>query len=157
MIFIGEETINAIIAELETANSELDERLEQLKTAQPILLAYITSEQFDMLNTEERDYLVYLAKVLYGSIAAKIEDIPKLTEAQIGSAEEENWGKMETAKGKTFRDKLDAFFENYEQEDLLAFVEDSLAEDEDSFITSEGRELMFVGLKSLIDAFHKAI
>lgn len=154
MIFIGEDTINALIEELEGAGNELDERIEALKYEQPMVLAYITSEQFDMLNEEERDYIIYLVKVIFHSIAAKIEDLPELTEAQIGSIEEQNWERMEAAKGITFRERLNGFFENYEQEDLLAFVEDSLVEDKDSFITAEGRELIFVALKTLIDAFH---
>ena len=52
---------------------------------------------------------------------------------------------------KRFRDRMDIFFENYSQEDLLAFVEDNLVEDEDSLVTKEGREPMFVALKSVID------
>lgn len=154
MIFIGEDTINTLIEELEGAENELEDRIEELKDEQPIVLAYITSEQFDMLNDEERDYLIYLVKVVFHSIAAKVEELPELSEMQIGSIEEQNWERMEAAKGKTFRDRLNGFFENYEQEDLLAFVEDSLVEDEDSFITTEGRELIFVALKTLIDAFH---
>ena len=46
---------------------------------------------------------------------------------------------------------MDVFFENYQQEDLLAFVEDSLIDDEDEIVTKVGREPMFVALKSIID------
>ena len=46
---------------------------------------------------------------------------------------------------------MDVFFEDYAQEDMLAFVEDNLVEDEDSTITKEGREPIFVALKSVID------
>ena len=42
------------------------------------------------------------------------------------------------------------------QEDLLAFVEDNLVEDEDSVVTKEGREPMFVALKSVIDVLTNA-
>lgn len=154
MIFIGEDTINTVIEELEGSNDQIDDRIEQLKSEEPTVLAYVTSEQFDMLNAEERDYLIYLVQVIFHSINTKVEEMPELEEAQIGSVEEQNWERMEAAKGKTFRDRLDGFFKDYEQEDLLAFVEDSLVEDEDSFMTLEGRELIFVALKTIIDAFH---
>lgn len=153
MIFISENVINATISDLEQVDGNLDERIEALKTTQPMILAYITSAQFDMLNESERDYLLYLTQVLVQSIDRSIEELPTLEEAIIGEIEEKVWTMMESAKGKTFRDRLDIFFENYPQEDLLAFVEDSLAEDEEDDLSPEGRELMFVALKTLIDGF----
>ena len=51
---------------------------------------------------------------------------------RISDAEEANWTKLEEATGRTFRERLDVFFENTPQEDLLAFIEDSLTlEDSD--------------------------
>jgi len=51
---------------------------------------------------------------------------------------------------------LDAFFEGYAQEDLLAYVEDSLLLSEEQGknelgVTPEGRPLLFISLKTLID------
>jgi len=46
---------------------------------------------------------------------------------------------------------LDIFFKDYPQEDLLAFAEDALTEDDDSPVTAEGREPMMVFLKTAID------
>jgi len=48
---------------------------------------------------------------------------------------------------------MDIFFKNYFQEDLLAFVEDSLIEEEEGLVTKVGREPMFVALKSIIDVW----
>ena len=39
------------------------------------------------------------------------------------------------------------FFENSSQEDLLAFIEDSLLEEEEDLVTKVGREPMFIALK----------
>jgi hypothetical protein len=60
---------------------------------------------------------------------------------------------LEPVKSKPFQHKADVFFKDYPQEDLLAFVEDALADDEDSEVTKEGREPMFVALKTIIDVF----
>ena len=54
---------------------------------------------------------------------------------------------------KKFRERLDVFFQDYFQEDLLAFVEDSLSEEEEEMVTKIGREPMFVALKTIIDCW----
>ena len=59
---------------------------------------------------------------------------------------------MEGAPGSNFHDRLNAFFNEYPQEDLLAFVEDSLESDEDITVSPAGRELIFVACCTLIDA-----
>ncbi|MFK8104727.1 MAG: hypothetical protein AB8G15_19570, partial [Saprospiraceae bacterium] len=68
--------------------------------------------------------------------------------------EEDNWEKLENVPAGSFRDRLDVFFKDYPQEDLLAFAEDALVEEEedsDINLTKEGKELMFVALKTIID------
>ena len=80
--------------------------------------------------------------------AETLKAIPKKT---LEIAEEKNWELLDNIRELRFRDRMTVFFDNSDQEDLLAFVEDSLVDDEDSFITKEGREPMFVALKSVID------
>ena len=56
--------------------------------------------------------------------------------------------------GKSLSEKLDVFFDEYEQEELLALAEEAILEDEDDpegIVTKEGRELIFVALKTVID------
>ena len=61
-------------------------------------------------------------------------------------------GFLETVKSNNSRDRMTVFFDDSDQEDLLAFVEDALVEDdEDSVVTKEGREPIFVALKTVID------
>jgi len=62
---------------------------------------------------------------------------------------------MEANVGKKFRERLDEFFEETKQEDLLAFIEDALLDDEESPVSKEGREPMFVTLKAVIDTIDK--
>ncbi|MFT5382917.1 MAG: hypothetical protein ACI81W_000313, partial [Saprospiraceae bacterium] len=67
------------------------------------------------------------------------------------------WEKLSENQSKGFRDKLDVFFENTSQEDLLAFVEDALVQDEeDDMISPEGREYVFITLKTIIDCLDQA-
>jgi len=77
-----------------------------------------------------------------------------VSEDQIGEAEEKNYEMLELSAGKKFRDRLDPFFENSDQEDLIAFAEEAVLEDEDdpeSLVTKEGREPIFIALKTMVD------
>ena len=75
-----------------------------------------------------------------------------VTEDQISQQEEKNWEVLHASKTKDFRDRVTPFFEDYFQEDLLAFVEDALVEDEDEdgeeVVTTDGRPALFVSLKT---------
>ena len=64
---------------------------------------------------------------------------------------------MDQHKFKTLKEIADFFFQDYPQEDLLAFVEDSLIDDEenDTPISNIGRNVIFVSMKSFIDCLHQ--
>ena len=64
---------------------------------------------------------------------------------------EKNWEILEANVVGSFRDRITPCFENTNQEDLLAFLEDSLESDEDVVISNSGRELIFVACKTLVD------
>ena len=77
-----------------------------------------------------------------------------VSEQEIGEAEENNYEILEASTAKKFRDRLDLFFENTSQEDLLAFAEEAVLESEedpDSLVSKEGREPIFIALKTIVD------
>ena len=43
---------------------------------------------------------------------------------------------------------------DYQQEDLLALVEDSIQADEEEMVTPIGKEIIFVACKSIIDVIN---
>jgi hypothetical protein len=153
-IIVSEQTIDAVVAALETVDFE--KCITDLAARQPNLLAYWASDDFDLLTQDEKELMLYILLVLvlaYEKEAGK--NLPPLSHKAIENAEEANWACLDTITAKRFRDRMDVFFDNYAQEDLLAFVEDNLVEDDDSIVTKEGREPMFVALKSVIDVFGK--
>jgi hypothetical protein len=159
---IKDTTIDAVIESLDTFDDIYDNYVKDFVKKQPIVASFLEAEA-GILNEQERDFLEYLALVIYKSIEKKYPKLPALSEGEIGEAEEQNWAIEENATGKTFTERLNFFFEAYPQEDLLAFVEDSLIDDPDDpeanmeFITEEGRMPMFIALKTIIDAFDKAV
>lgn len=151
-MFVSENMIDAVILELEEADFEQEVAI--LSEKQPILLGYVLSEDFELLTNEEREWLLYLVLVVWKATEKVNGNIGPLSKNALETAEEANWERLEPVTAKRFRDRMTPFFDNYDQEDLLAFVEDSLTEDEEdteAVVTKEGREPMFVALKSVID------
>lgn len=155
MKFVSEEIIDSVIQQLAEDSEGYDQTVAALRLKQPVIMAYLFSESFRMLSLEEREFMLYLVIVIWKSIQQVENGLPQVTEANIEEAEDKNWAIFQDAPGRTFRDKLTAFFENASQEDLLAFVEDSLEEDDEQSLSKEGREVIFVSLKTIIDSLLK--
>jgi len=151
MITITEQQIEQVLDRLDASDEWYDELLQQMQLEQPTILAFLVAEQFDVLTPEEKDFMLYLALVIWQSVREVRGDIDPISETKLGEAEEANWTLFEETKAKSFRKQLDAFYEQSKQEDLIALVEDALIEDGDDLVTKEGREPMFVALKTLID------
>lgn len=153
MQFIPEDIIEAVVEALEESEETPEMQIEQLEKEQPMLLAYLANEQFDTLTEEERSYLFYLTWVMYQSAKSseQVKVLPMITEDALGEAEEANWEIYLNNTSKDFRRRLDTFFKATEQEDLLAFLEDALIDDDDATITEAGRDLLFIGLKTVMD------
>jgi GTPase Era involved in 16S rRNA processing len=153
MQLISEDIIESVIDAIEESEETPEMQIEQLEKEQPMLLAYLANEQFDTLTEEERSYLFYLTWVIYQSAktSEQVKVLPMITEEALGEAEEDNWETYLDNTSKDFRRRLDPFFEATEQEDLLAFLEDALIDDDDATITEVGRDLLFIGLKTVMD------
>lgn len=162
MKFVPEKIIDAVVEELDgLSDDQYEVRMESFADAQPVLFAWLFSDQFDeLLNDDEKGYLQYLSLIAWNSIVkTNGGPVPPASEDEIGEAEEQNYEVLENSTGKTFRDRLNPFFDNTPQEDLLAFAEDAVTEDEDdpeSLVTKDGREPIFVALKTMIDVLTKA-
>lgn len=155
MQFVSEKVIDAVIDELETFSDEQYEvQMEAFAEAQPVLFAWLFSEHFELLNEDEKGYLQYLSLIAWRSIVRVNGDVEAVSEEQIGEAEEANYAVLEAATAQKFRERLDSFFEGSPQEDLLAFAEEAVLEDEDdpdSLVSKEAREPIFVAVKTLVD------
>ncbi|MCB0594011.1 MAG: hypothetical protein H6557_16815 [Lewinellaceae bacterium] len=154
MKFISENLVEQA-AELLNASEESYERaVEEMEEEQPVLLSYFFTEDFQVFTQSEKEYLFYLMLVVWKAVSLGGESIPAITEQQLSQAEDSNWEQMQGVKARGFHERLNVFFDNYPQEDLLAFVEDALSDEEDDdaiLVTKEGREALFVSLKSAID------
>lgn len=151
MKFISEQIIESCAEEIGVSEQSFKSNLVEFSQEQPTISAFLFSENFDLFTQPEKELMLFVVLVLYKSIKKEVGEIQEIPAERLGKSEERNWEIMSKVTAKKFRDRLDIFFENYEQEDLLAFVEDSLIEEEEELVTKVGREPMFVALKSIID------
>jgi hypothetical protein len=155
MPFIPENVIDEVAEKIGNLNGDIDALFAEFKQEQPAILAYLTSESFNVLTNAEKDYLLYLALVIWKSIGEVDPISSTITQKQIAESEEDNWAQLNESVSKNFRERLTPFFDETEQEDLLAFVEDSLTLDEeadaDLNLSKEGRDPIFIALKTIID------
>lgn len=153
MKFVSEEVIDQVAEEIGESESVFEQSIQDLETNQPVLLAYLFSENFDLFTNQEREFLLFLVIVIYRSARRVNEDLATIEEEELSLIEENNWKILQGVRGRKFHERLDVFFQNYPQEDLLAFAEDALSDVEDGYVTKEGREAIFVAVKSILDCW----
>ena len=153
---IPESAIEAALARL-TDEAAVEEAMITFATEQGPYVQYLRTDTFALLTEAERDYLQYLALVIYGAVGQATERVPKLRGETIEAWEERCWGWLEASVGKPMPQRLDAFFANVDEEELLAFAEDSLVDPEPDdpdeaalFASGPSRELGVVALATLI-------
>ncbi len=156
MKFINEDLIEKTIAHLGADSSNFETALKELESNQPALLSYLLSEDTQAFTNTEKEWLLFAALVIYQSTQTFAEGRRMIREKEVLDAEEKNWETIQANKTKSFRDRLNPFFESTEQEDLLAFIEDGLIlEEDENMISSEGRESLFIMLKTITDVLTK--
>lgn len=146
---VSEKHIDQVIQKLNSA-SLYEERLRTIIETTQALVSYLESEGFEILNNEERDLLWYLTVVVYDSILEAGERIPDIDVNAIEIAEEKNYTSLESDHMK-FSDMADLLFKDYPEEDLLAFIEDTVIPDEEQFPSPVGRKVIFISMKTIID------
>ena len=153
MKFISENIIESVAEEIGQSEEHFKNATIELQQEQPTIAGFIFSENFDLFTQAEKELLLFMVLVIFKSIKKENGDLQNPDAEDLGKKEEKNWDLLNSVTAKKFRERMDIFFENYHQEDLLAFVEDALTEEDESLVTKIGREPMFVALKSIIDCW----
>jgi len=129
-----------------------EEEVDQWTQNQPALASYVLSDDFSLLTDLERETLLFGATVLF-SMARKHQSTDQVVaEEEIGELDEANWTWLEESDGKGLSNKMDSWFENYPEPELLAFIEDLCIDEEEEDLSPAGSEMMVVALKTVADA-----
>lgn len=153
MQLITEDAIDQVVEDLEQNPAAYAAVLEAMQQQQPVLFAYPFTENFEAFTAEEREYFLFLMLVVWRAVSSH-EPPPQVGEQQLSEVEDANWAIILGNQGGSFRSRLDPFFKDYPQEDLLAFAEDALTQDEEDnglLVSKEGQEALFVSLKTIVD------
>ncbi len=142
---VSEKDIDHILKELEQGSKSLDAIIEEFTKSQSFFIQFLSSESFSILKDHEFDLLIFLLSVIH--CASSMEE--EIQAIKIEELDEKNWTILN--ESKSFKKAKDVYFQDYNQEDLLAFVEDSLVEVDGDNISLVGKELIFLTAKTLID------
>lgn len=155
--FISEEAIERVTLEFSEDETSIEHAIEELETEQPEVFGYFFSENIESFTSSEREYALLLLLTIWRSVKNTGITPHPVSADELEEAEERNWELVQDLPVKSYHDRLDVFFENYPQEDLLAFLEDAFSmeeeNDESEIVTKEGREALFMILKSVIDCW----
>jgi len=145
---ITEEDIEAVITQIEEEDFE-----DNFAEEEVVYWNYLNSDSFKGLSNDEHQMLFFINSVIYHSCKDLLSQDYEFDIEEYQTFEEDNWEIREQTK--KWSDAADRYFEDYSEEDLLAFVEDMLATDEEaeSEISELGREIIFITAKSYIDFF----
>jgi len=153
--FVPESDIEEILIKVDESDKYYESVLEEIARTQPAVTSFLNEENFQLLTEEEYEMMWFVFAIIFNSMEAVNGDLGEISMDLITKNEESNWEKMNESSAANFYDKVSIFFENYEQEDLLAFLEDIITPDEDSPISKVGAEIIFISLKSIMDSFIK--
>ena len=130
MKFVGEQVIDEIVTLLDNNQDQLETIVQEKHEQQSVAFGYIFSDNLKILHQEEREFVLFLLLVIILSAEKINGKFNPIDVKEFEVAEEQNWTMLEASGAKSFRDRLDPFFEGTKQEDLLAFIEDALSDSE---------------------------
>ncbi|MEM8585226.1 MAG: hypothetical protein AAGF87_13190 [Bacteroidota bacterium] len=119
---ISEATIERVLERMSEGSEDFAQDLADFGEAQPYLLAYLTQEDTEAFTASEQELLLFAAVIVYQSIVEERSEPAEVQGEKIAQAEEANYQLLQDQKRGSFTDRIDVFFDQYAEEELLAFV-----------------------------------
>lgn len=133
---------------------DFEDAFNKFSQKHPLLVSYLAGEQFAVLDESEYQILLFEAMIIAECFPDAEFGNDETTAELLEEFESANWAAFDNDEQGSFHDRLDVFFENTDEEELLAFIEDSLVDDEEAEpIHAASKEIIFISLKSLVDFF----
>jgi hypothetical protein len=157
---IPEGVIDAILDELGDSEELANQHMDRFSEKQPVLMAYLCSEDFDVLSEEEHSYMLFLAMVVWMAVERQNPDQAEIDEDFIGDMDEHNWEIINSRASMPIADRLESFIGEDSPEELIEFLIDAILEEdedeeEEELIAPEAIEPIFVALKTVVDVLTK--
>ena len=155
MTTVTEEAIQQSTEEINNLEEAgLQAMLKQMHEEQPNLLGYLFSFGENDLNDKEHEVLMYLGVNTWNAYK-KVESLPLITEETINKVHETNEKSLEDleqASDEAFTQEAMGMIENTPQPYLMQYMTILIMEDEEGVISQDAQGVMFLIMKSFIDA-----
>lgn len=106
---------------------------------------YLDEEVLKLLSEAERDVLLFIQSSIFHILSQK-EDNLRIDLPSFFDQEEKNWNIYESLIREPFNERLNPFFDLYDEEEGLAFIEDCLTKDPDDekdILSAPGRDIIW--------------
>lgn len=152
------DTIDKTIDWLESLEDELEmeKMIDTFGEKQPLLLTYLMSMGENDLQEEERELLLFLGVFFWKAFQEEGLAPAEVTEARLEELKHENLALLEAAesgKGKDYDRVWQESIENYEQPELLAYLVDTLEDEESYALRSTNFRAVQTYAKIALDSF----
>ena len=142
---ITEELLDKVVHQIESNEEYFGAIQEDFFSKNEDFISYLTEDIFKNLTEDEMNLLVFILVVINQSLGdRRSNEVISIDDYM--DIEESNWELYEKNLKMNFRDRLNPFFETYDEEDAFAFIEDSLQddeEDEEMTISNVGRDIIW--------------
>lgn len=143
------EDIERTFAWLEENDDQAEEIFKELDKLQPNILAFLFSDNHVIFSNNEKELLVFACLVLYKCTMGTPRELISMEE--IEQIEGKNYALVN--EKLSYDEQINLFFKGYPQEDLLAFIEDFISDEEDDeyAVNPESKLPIFITLKTISD------
>ena len=130
--------------------------MDDMRKAQPNVLAYLLAVDHDILNQDERELLLYLGVVVWQIMSQGLRRLPRVTQKALDEAEARNIEMLEHLEKRSEAGFLEAarrMVNSYGQPEVLRFVIEALMEEpeEGCPIRDVNTGIMMLDLKTVMD------
>lgn len=161
MIFSAEQ----VDAAIEFVNSQIEAAdagepmMNEFVASQPLMLAYLMGADEDEFEEAELEYMLYLGVIVWQLYAQHRPNTSQVTEELLEKMEDINADLF--SEGENDEMDMMNFLENsvqtYPQPELLAFVAESVLNDEDGTFSEDNQGEVFFILKTMIDCLEASV
>lgn len=140
--------LDATIIKFQNQPKVVDKVLAQVESEHEMLLDILVGSHAELLTEEELDYLLFLFLALFETYQRE-KEIRNYEERDILEAEEFCW--MIINENNRYEDAIDLFYDATSQQDVMEFIDLSIAPDEENEIklTDPGRLILLAVLTAL--------
>jgi len=145
-MIITEATIDKILDQLQADEAYQETLTSRFETMYEEYVSYLNQEIITLLSEEEGDLLHFVHAILLEAFLRADDSLKIFEMDDFYDAEESMWSSYEDNIKAPFRDRITTVFDASDEEDALAFIEDTLVdpeEGEDFQLSATGRDVIW--------------